>query len=77
MCNLKIIFRFALSKKRQMKTQRHTHRKKNQRCWGSYEFEKMRKEMVHTLTPINSPKSSLYFYGERLYDNKREKYIWV
>ena len=58
-----------------MKIQQHINKKKNQRCWNFYQIKEMRKQVIHTVGQINSPKSSLDFYGERLYNYKREKCI--
>ena len=58
-----------------MKIQQHINKKENQRCWNFYQTKEMIKQVIHTVAQFISPKSSLDFYGERLYNYKREKYM--
>jgi len=64
-----------------MKVQQHINMKEDQRCWNFYQIKEMRKNVIHTVAQFISPalmqqtsnsKSSLDFYGERLYNYKRE-----
>lgn len=67
-----------------MKIQQHINKKENQRCWNFYQIKEMRKQVIQTVAQFISPtlleqtassKSNLDFYGERLYNYKREKCI--
>ena len=58
-----------------MDIQQHINKKENQHCCRFYQIKEMRKQVIHTVAPYISPKSSLDFNGERLYNYKREKYM--